>query len=137
MAYILGVFTSIIMCDNQRMRITVDDKLIAEKTCLVAIGNGKYYGGGMKSLPDAITDDGLFDVCHVGDFKRLKILRLFPRYMKGRHTDIKGVSMYRGKKVDIILDKPLPMNLDGEIILAEKASFEMIHRGLPFVFPKL
>lgn len=137
MAYILGILSSVIKCSNHRMEITVDGITISEKTLLTAVGNGKFYGGGMLALPNSEIDDGLFDVCHVSNLKRLQILRLFPKYMKGLHASIKGVTFYRGKKVDIVMDKPIPMNLDGEVVSVQKATFGIIPKGLPFVFPNL
>ena len=134
-SYVLGIFTSILMCKNHDMEIKVDDTIITAKSLLVAVGNGKYYGGGMLALPDAEIDDGLFDICHVEEMKRLKVLRLFPKYMKGLHGSIKGVHFYRGKKVEITVDMPIPMNLDGEILLVKNAVFEIFPKGLPFVIP--
>jgi len=135
MAYVLGILASIIICSNHHMEITLDGKTISEKTLLVAIGNGRYYGGGMLALPEADIEDGLLEICHVGKASRLKILRLFPKYMKGLHGSIEEVSFYRSKKVKISLDKPLPMNIDGELILIEEACFEILPKALPFVFP--
>lgn len=137
MAYVLGIFTSIIKCSNHHMEIKVDDVAISAKSLLVAVGIGRYYGGGMLALPAAEIDDGLFDICHVEAMKRTKILKLFPKYMKGLHASIKGVHFYRGKKVEIIVDKLIPMNLDGEIILVQKATFEIYPKSLPFIIPTL
>ena len=137
MAYVLGILASIIKCDNRYMQIDIDGKTISGKTLLLAVGNGRYYGGGMLALPEARIEDGLFEICHVGEFKRLRILSLFPKYMKGLHASISGVSFYQGKKVRVVTDKPLPMNLDGEIALIPEASFEILPKGLPFVFPAL
>lgn len=136
MVYVLGILASVIQCKNHHMEIKIDDSLISGKTLLVAVGNGRYYGGGMLALPDAEIDDGLFDICHVQAMKRLKILQLFPKYMKGKHATIKGVRLYKGKKVEVNLDKPVPMNCDGEVFLVDKATFEIFPKGLPFVFPR-
>ena len=135
MAYILAIFSSIIACRNHPMEIKVDDRVISGKTLLAAVGNGNYYGGGMLALPDARVDDGLYDICHVDAQKRLRILMLFPKFMKGQHASIKGVHFYRGKKVEITVSKPIPMNLDGEIILERKASFEIFPKSLRFIVP--
>jgi YegS/Rv2252/BmrU family lipid kinase len=136
MVYVLGILASIIQCKNHHMDIRIDDKVISTRTLLIAVGIGKYYGGGMLALPDAEIDDGLFDICHVEKMKRLNILQLFPKYMKGMHAAIKGVHLYKGKKVEISLDKSVPMNCDGEILLVDKAAFEIFPKSLPFVFPK-
>jgi len=135
MAYILGIFSSILACKNHQMEIKVDGRAISGKSLLVAVGNGNYYGGGMLALPEASVDDGFYDICHVDAMSRLKILFLFPKYMKGQHAAIKGVHFYRGKKVEITVDKPIPMNLDGEIIMERKAAFEIFPKGLRFIVP--
>lgn len=135
MAYVLGILTSIIKCKNHYMEIKVDDAVMSAKSLLAAVGIGRYYGGGFLALPEAEIDDGLFDICHVEAMKRTKILKLFPKYMKGLHAALKGVHFYRGKKVEIAVDKHIPMNLDGEIILVQKATFEIYPKSLPFVIP--
>lgn len=136
MAYVLGILTSIIRCKNPKMKIIIDDdKVISAKTLLVAIGIGKYYGGGMLALPSAVIDDGQFEICHVGEYGRFSILRLFPKYMKGLHTTMNGVQVFRSNKVEVIMDEPVPMNLDGEVNLIKEAKFEIFHKGLPFIIP--
>ncbi len=135
LAYILGVLTTIVICRNLHMELKTDTGTISGRTLLIAAGIGRYYGGGMKALPDAVIDDGLFDICYVEGMSRLRILRLFPKYIKGLHRTIKGVHLLRSRRVEINVGKPIPMNRDGEIILADKAVFEIYPKSLPFVFP--
>lgn len=136
-AYVLGILSTIVICKNNYMELRLDDEVISGKSLLIAAGIGKYYGGGIHALPDAVIDDGLFDVCHVDAMSRFKILRLFPQYMKGLHLNIKGVHMYKSKKVEILADRPIPVNRDGEIILTDKAVFEIFPKSLPFIFPSI
>ncbi len=137
-AYVLGILAAVIACKNHHMEIKVDGTTMSSaKSLLVAVGNGRFYGGGMLALPKAKADDGLLEVCHVDKTSRLKILNLFPRFMKGLHGTLKEVHFYSGKKVEIIVDKPVPMNIDGELLLTDRACFEIISKGLSFVFPKL
>lgn len=134
-AYILGILNTIIIRSNENIELKLDDREISGKTLLIAAGIGKFYGGGIKALPDAVIDDGMFDICHVEAVPRLKILRLFPQYIKGLHGKIKGVRFFRSRKVEITAEKPIPLNRDGEIILAQKAVFEIFPKSLPFVVP--
>ena len=134
-AYILGILNTIIIRSNENIELKLDDRVISGKTLLIAAGIGKYYGGGIKALPDAVIDDGMFDVCHVEAVPRLRILRLFPQYIKGLHGSIKGVHFYRSRKVEITAKKPIPLNRDGEIVLTREAVFEIFPRSLPFVMP--
>jgi len=134
-AYVLGILTTIAICKYEHMTLKIDDDEFSGKYLLAAVGNGQYYGGGMHALPEAVIDDGLFDICFVEPKRRSQILRLFPQYMKGLHGSIEGVHFRRSKKVEITLDKPIPLNCDGEILKADKAVLEMFHKALPFVFP--
>lgn len=136
-AYVLGILSTIVICKNHHMELILDNETISGKSLLIAAGIGRYYGGGIFALPDAEIDDGLFDVCHVESTSRLRILRLFPRYMKGLHKTIRGVHMYRSKRVEIRAEKPIPLNRDGEIILTDRAVFEIFPQSLPFIFPVL
>ncbi len=137
MAYILGILTTILICKNHHMELKLDNETISGKSLLIAAGIGKYYGGGIFALPDAEIDDGLFDICHVDAMSRFKILRLFPQYMKGLHGNIKGVHLFKSKRVEIRSENPIPLNRDGEIILTDKAVFEIFPKSLPFIFPVL
>jgi YegS/Rv2252/BmrU family lipid kinase len=135
LAYMLGILTTILVGKSNYMEVRIDDRVISGKSLLTAVGIGRFYGGGILALPDAVIDDGLLDVCYVEEMKRLKILHLFPQYMKGRHASIKGVHLYKAKRVEIALDKPIPMNRDGEIVLVDRAVFEIFPKGLSFLFP--
>ena len=133
-AYILGILNTIIIRSNENIELKLDDREISGKTLLIAAGIGKFYGGGIKALPDAVIDDGMFDICHVEAVPRLKILRLFPQYIKGLHGKIKGVRFFRSRKVEITAEKPIPLNRDGEIILA-KGSLRDLPEEPAFVVP--
>lgn len=137
MAYVLGILTTITICKNHHMELRTDGEVLSGKTLLVAVGIGKYYGGGILALPDAELDDGLFDVCYVEAKPRTEILKLFRKYMKGLHRTIEGVHLLRSKKVEIIPDEPVPLNRDGEIVMADKAVFEIFPKGIPFIVPEI
>jgi YegS/Rv2252/BmrU family lipid kinase len=137
LAYMLGILASIMKCENHDMEIVIDGRPLKTKTLLVAVGNGKYYGGGMLALPEADINDGLLEICLVEEKKRLDILHLFPKYMKGLHGSIPGVHFFKAKNVEIIPDRSIPMNLDGEVFMSGRAGFEIIKDGLRFVTPVL
>lgn len=134
-AYVLGILATIAVCKYEHMTLKIDNEEYSGKHLLIAVGNGQYYGGGMHALPEAVIDDGMFDICFVEPKKRFDILRLFPQYMKGLHGSISGVHFRRSNKVEITMDKPIPLNCDGEIFKADKAVLELYHKALPFVFP--
>lgn len=135
LAYVLGIFFSIIGRTSSDLKISIDDTTLKMEAMLAAVANGKYYGGGMLASPDAIIDDGLFDICLIEKKRRLAIMTLFPKFMKGQHGKIKGVSFKRGKKVTIESTRPVILNIDGEVSVISRADFEIIPKGIKIVIP--
>ena len=59
--------------EGKKVRIRVDDGFEIEKTVnSVVIANGGYFGGGMWIAPEAVVDDGLFDVIILDDMIRIE-----------------------------------------------------------------
>ncbi len=134
-AYRAGVLVSLFKNKGYNIDISIDGKRFKEKIILCVVGNGKYYGGGILPLPEALTNDGLFDICLVKSVNIFKILKFFPKYKKGLHDNIKEVSFYSGKEVIIESNKDLPVNIDGEIEYNSKLKFQIIHEAINFVVP--
>jgi diacylglycerol kinase (ATP) len=77
-------------------RITLDDGTVIERDLLlVAVGNTRSYGGGMKIAPAADPGDGLFDVTIGGAGTRRQVLRLMPNVYRGTHVRHASVEVVR------------------------------------------
>lgn len=136
MAYVLGIFATWLNFKHHYLNIAIDGARFRIKSLLTAVANGRYYGGGIQPVPDAVINDGFFDACIVGEMNRLKILRFLPMYMKGKHTEgIAGVSFKRGCSVQIKCEEEITLNIDGEIQRVKEANFDMIPGGLRFIVP--
>ncbi|CAN2200440.1 LCB5 Sphingosine kinase and enzymes related to eukaryotic diacylglycerol kinase [Candidatus Nanopelagicaceae bacterium] len=81
--------------------ITCDSKTFTTKAMLVAIGNGKSYGGGMNVCPQAQLHDGLFDVVILEPVSKVEFIKVFPRVYSGAHITHPKVKSLRAKKVTI------------------------------------
>jgi diacylglycerol kinase (ATP) len=60
---------------------------------LVAIGNGRSYGGGMLVCPEANMQDGKLDVLILKPVPIREFLRVFPRVFKGTHISHPAVEI--------------------------------------------
>ena len=85
-------------------------------TLLAAIANTPTYGGGMKIAPRAKMDDGLLDVCVVGDVGKIKLAAVFPTVYRGKHLGIKEVSYFPAPQVRLETERPLDVYADGEFV---------------------
>jgi diacylglycerol kinase (ATP) len=81
--------------------IVCDSQTIRTKAMLVAVGNGKSYGGGMLVCPQAQLNDGLFDVMILEPVSKIEFLKVFPKVYSGSHLSHPAVRTLRAKKVSI------------------------------------
>ena len=81
--------------------INCDGNVITTKAMLVAIGNGKSYGGGMNICPTAQLHDGLFDVVILEPVSTIEFIKTFPKVYSGSHLSHPAVKTLRAKKVTI------------------------------------
>ena len=121
---------------GSKINIRIDESEFNENTLLIAVANGRYYGGGMLPAPEAKIDDGLFHICHIKHVGKLKMLALFPRFMKGKHGNLREVSMLTGRNIRIEADSDMPVNIDGEIFYSSQIIFEIIQGGINIIVPK-
>ena len=84
--------------------IHLDDRVISTQAMLIAIGNGRSYGGGMKVCPNADIQDGLFDVMVLKPISIPEFIRVFPKVYSGKHISHPEVDIYRSKRVRIEAD---------------------------------
>ncbi|MCY6482910.1 diacylglycerol kinase family lipid kinase [Clostridium aestuarii] len=134
-AYILSIFMTIFTYKYKHIKLKIDDKEIKSQITLLAIANGKYYGGGMKVSPYADLQDGILDICVIDKLSKMKILVLFPKLMKGKHSDIKEVSFYKGKKITLISEKGILVNIDGELIKVQQIDLQIIPKSIKVIIP--
>jgi len=68
LAYPLGAVAALLRPEGARMRVEVDDQLLADgdRLLMVGIANGSSVGGGAQFFPEAQADDGLLEVGVLG-----------------------------------------------------------------------
>ncbi len=71
------------------------------RVLLAAVGNGRFFGGGMKICPDAHLDDGHLDLVTVGDLSRAEVLTNIGRLYQGTHLELEDVSATRIRQVTV------------------------------------
>ena len=146
MAYNLSVVQCVCGHLGHKLRVTVDDETMELDGLMVAVCNGKTYGGGFQAAPEARMDDGLLDVLIVKKISRVKIASVVAAYKNGKH--FKGgqivhpfeeiIFFRRVRKVAIVPvdDQPLVVNVDGECAVKPGLSAEVIPAAGRVVLPR-
>jgi len=96
----------------------------------VILANGRWHGGGMKLAPDAVPDDGLFDVVLIGDVNKLDFVTTSPKLYSGKHVSHRKIDVVRSSRVTVDSTSPLPLELDGEESGSTPARFEIVRNAL-------
>ena len=125
--YISSIITSLFRYEALDMEIRYNGTIQQGKTFLVAVGNGFSIGGGFRLTPDAVLDDGSFDVCRVEDVGLGTILRHFPKLVNGRIGRVNQVQIGRSPDLRVSSDNPMPIHMDGEVfsMSAREATIEL------------
>ena len=84
--------------------ITLDTHSITTEAMLIAIGNGRSYGGGMYVCPQAQMHDGLFDVMVLEPVSKVEFLKVFPKVYSGSHISHPQVKVLRSRRVTLVAD---------------------------------
>ena len=84
--------------------LIIDNNRFETEAMLIAVGNGKSYGGGMHVTPHASIEDGLFDITILKPVSKFEFLKVFPTVYSGTHISHPAVTTYRGAKVRIEAD---------------------------------
>lgn len=112
--YLLTTLAELRRFENREVEIVLDGTTTRRRVLFIAIANGEYYGGGMRIAPGAVTDDGLLDVCIVGDISRLTALRQLPNLYRGTHVAHPQVELVQARSLSIEGDARTLVHLDGE-----------------------
>ena len=111
------------------MEIRMDGKTVFSGNCFsIAVGIGKYSGGGLRQTPDAIPDDGLADVTVIPPLPLLRIAAEARRLFDGSITKVKELVSGRCRTLTVApagADAEI-IEVDGEIVGRLPASFDML-----------
>jgi diacylglycerol kinase (ATP) len=101
----------------------------------VAVGNGRFYGGGMVVAPQSGIDDRSLDLYAI-ELGRHRDLIGAARYLKsGDFIRSESVSHYRTEQVRLETEPELPVNIDGEVVTRTPQDFSVAHNALKVLVP--
>jgi diacylglycerol kinase (ATP) len=138
--YLLSLVVTYARYKDKDVELHVDGEVyhLLATTCVIA--NCKYFGGKMCIAPDAICDDGLFDIVIIGagygkpaldepvgtppphhsaiekGIAKVKMIRTIPAVYRGTHVDDESVMVLRGSKVKVVSKDRMVLQADGEVI---------------------
>ena len=105
---------------------------------LVAVCNGRYYGGGFMPVAEARMDDGVLNTLVVDKVSRMTFLKFVGPYSKGGYDRFPHLARCSTAK-DIIISskkKDITTCLDGECITTDYVHIRLADKKLNFFGPE-
>ena len=100
-AFFLATLRAMARFKNPSVRVRVDGATWLEGPSMtVALGNGKFFGGGMMIAPAADPSDGKLEVVSLGDLSRRQAVGLTSKVYAGTHVQAQGVTVTRGERIE-------------------------------------
>jgi YegS/Rv2252/BmrU family lipid kinase len=134
LAFLGATVRTLVTYDNTDVWFTVDGgERKRYRVLMAAVGNGRFFGGGMKICPGAKLDSGVLDLVVVGDFTRMDVLTKVRTLYDGSHLALEEVSNYTVRKVEVApveAGAVVPIELDGETPGRLPATFEVLPDAL-------
>lgn len=137
MLYLWSTLRAVLHYRSTGVKVYVDDELVVNNLVYSAtIGIGKYNGGGMLQTPDAVADDGLFDVTVIRRMNPFQVILNFKVLFNGQIYRLRSTSLNRGRKIRIESSPEIAVEVDGEAMGYSPFEFEMIDKAIRVVVSK-
>jgi YegS/Rv2252/BmrU family lipid kinase len=120
---------------NTELEVDVGGERRSGKMTNLIVANGRYQGGGMLIAPEAVPDDGLFDVLVIGDITKRDFVLNVGKIYRGTHLSHPKIELLRGARVSVGAEVPVPLELDGEQPGTTPATFEVVPEALRLRVP--
>ncbi len=132
--YFWNLLSSLLSYKHTEVEVIIDGKSIKNEVFTISLGIGKYSGGGMMQTPDAITDDGLFDITIVNRIRKSDIILSLKKLYDGSILEHPKIEGYRGKHIVIDSDPLIHLEADGESLGHSPIEFRIIPKSIYVVY---
>lgn len=114
LTYLYTLLGSMFSYQPTRIHLQIDGEEFSELMLSFSVGIGKFNGGGMKQLPDAIVDDGLLNITTIRHMKVFRMIKNVSKLYDGSHIGLPEVRTFTGRTVRVSAEKNILIETDGE-----------------------
>lgn len=120
---------------SYRMNFVIDGVKESYDTNFFLLSNSFSIGGYNYANPYADIQDGLMDLIIVEKLNAIEIVDVLTKLIAEDHVNHPKVHYKQLKSVDISLDEPLILDLDGEESYPFPVTINVVHRAIEIIVP--
>jgi diacylglycerol kinase (ATP) len=135
-SYLAAVFAALKKNRKFRATIRVDGKTYKVSSIQLAVGNGRYYGGGNVIDEYSTIDDGKLCLYSVPPLTLWELLTLAPLLRNGKQRLTDKIFTASGQRIEINTSRLREIHADGEPVSITPALFEVIPEALEVIRPQ-
>ena len=133
MVYLRTILFTLASYRHTHTTLDLDGRIFSDDVFTISIGIGRYSGGGMIQTPDAVADDGWFDVTIIRKIGKLDIIRHFGMLFNGRLPEHPRVTTCRAGKIHIASEPVIHLQVDGETLGHSPIEIEILKKKVAVV----
>lgn len=123
-AYWLSAVTHYLNLNEYHLQLECDECRIDERVYGVALGNGRFAGGGFVIAPDSYLNDGSLHIAVMPVLPTLDFVATSLELSVGGQLNSEQLITFTTKSVRLRSDPPMPFSIDGEVKELANVRFE-------------
>jgi YegS/Rv2252/BmrU family lipid kinase len=132
--YFLNLLRSLLFYRHTSTAVEIDGKITKNDVFTISIGIGKFSGGGMMQTPNALPDDGLFDITIIKKIRKGDIIMSLRKLYDGSILDHPKIEGFKGKTILIDSDPLIHVEADGESLGHSPIEFRILPRSINIIY---
>ncbi len=108
---------------------------IFDRLIQVSVGNGRFYGGGFVVAPESSAEDAALDVYAIEAGGPVGLARIAWGLRSGEFLDRALVHHWRTRRVQLLTEYHLPLDIDGELVARTPKCFSVAPGALKVLVP--
>lgn len=134
LVYLYSLLYSYVKYKAIRMRIKIDGNEVSDQIFSCSLGIGKFNGGGMMQAPDAIPNNGSFQLTVIRKIGIWTLIKNLKGLFDGTFVHDKHVSTYTVTKVELESKIAIPGEADGENLGVGNYRIDMLPHALNVIY---
>ncbi len=139
LVYIIGALSSLFGFSCIPLQISINGKQVNSPCYLIIAAINRFAGGGMLFAPNAISNDGMFDIVIIKNMSRFEVILNLYNLFKGSYIRHPKVESHKASEFSVIVPDSHQMSVktqaDGELYLHGPYHFSICKKAISFIVP--